>query len=932
MSIEISSINKSFFLKQTNDPERDKSPKQVLETFNKLHPRQQVSVSDRPRIQGKFIFAGDAKLYLRGVTYGTFEPKGAETLCEYDPQTVDKDFAAMAANGMNTVRVYTVPPRWVLDIAERHGLRMMIGMPWEQHINFLDKSETVKSIEARVREGVRTCANHPAVLCYSIGNEIPAAIVRWYGARRIEKFLHRLYKIVKSEDPKGLVTYVNFPSTEYLDLPFVDFVCFNVYLENQDKLDAYLARLQNIAGDRPLVMAEIGLDSIRNGLEKQAETLEWQIRTVFAAGCAGAFVFAWTDEWYRGGASIEDWDFGLTDRNRNPKPALETVRRAFSEIPFPTDMKYPRISVVVCSYNGSRTIRDCLEGLLNIDYPDFEVIVVNDGSTDNLAEIVQEYPFKLISTSNMGLSSARNTGMKAATGEIVAYTDDDARPDPQWLKYLAASFMKTTHAGIGGPNIAPAGDGEIAECVANAPGGPVHVLISDTEAEHIPGCNMAFRREALLAINGFDVQYRAAGDDVDLCWRIQEKGWTIGFSPAAMVWHHRRNSVLTYWKQQQGYGKAESLLEAKWPEKYNAAGHVTWTGRLYGKGLTETLNLKRGRIYQGSWGCAPFQAVYTPSAGLIESLPLMPEWYLIIGLLAMLSLQGIFWQPLLLTLPVLILAILAPIAQAILSGFKASFIIPPASRKQKLKMQLMTAMLHLMQPIARLKGRLKHGLTPWRQRGVSSFALPLPKTIVYWSENWRDSIDRLQSLENALRQNGAIVNRGGDFDNNWDLHVRGGMFSGTRLFAVSEEHGQNKQVIRLRVFPKISNFVLVLYVILFSIGLFAACSGAFLSAATIGVLAHAVAFRAVFEANYTTASILQAIENVRFAESGVLLEKSKILSIGSGLNLLSKETLAQENSPNRLAALQRVLKAEYRKSLFVNYFVPLIALIFRKQP
>src|SRR2546422_6137391 len=87
------------------------------------------------------------------------------------------------------------------------------------------------------------------------------------------------------------------------------------------------------------------------------------------------------------------------------------------------------------------------------------------------------------STENRGLSCARNTGLQAATGEIVAYLDDDAYPDPHWLTYLAATFMRTTHAGVGGPNLAPAGDGPIAECIAHAPGGPVHVLLTDQEAE-----------------------------------------------------------------------------------------------------------------------------------------------------------------------------------------------------------------------------------------------------------------------------------------------------------------------------------------------------------------------------------------------------------------------------------------------------------------
>ena len=139
--------------------------------------------------------------------------------------------------------------------------------------------------------------------------------------------------------------------------------------------------------------------------------------------------------------------------------------------------------------------------------------------------------------------------------------------------------MNTKHVGIGGPNIAPR---RRAYCRVRRPLSRKsgHILLSDTEAEHIPGCNMAFRKAALEAIDGFDPQFRIAGDDVDVCWRLQQKGWTLGYSPGAMVWHHRRNSIRAYWKQQHNYGKAESFLEKKWPEKYNLVGHVTWAGRL----------------------------------------------------------------------------------------------------------------------------------------------------------------------------------------------------------------------------------------------------------------------------------------------------------------------------------------------------------------
>lgn len=758
-----------------------------------------LKADTRPRARGKFVFSGEEKLYICGVTYGPFHPD--ESGCEYhNPALVEQDFAQMAANGINAVRTYTVPPLWLLDRAQQYGLRVMVGLPWEQHITFLDNQPVVRDIQQRICAGVRACAGNPAVLCYTIGNEIPSSIVRWHGRRRIERFLEELYWAAKAEDPEGLFTYVNYPSTEYLQLPLVDLFCFNVFLESQERLAAYLGRLHNLAGDRPLILAEIGLDSLRNGEQTQARVLDWQVRTVLGGGAAGAFIFNWTDEWFRGGFEIEDWKFGLVSRDRCPKPALEAVRKAFADCPFPAHPAWPRISVVVCCYNAESTLRDCLESLRHLAYPNFEVIVVDDGSTDASADIAWKCGFRLIRTQNRGLSAARNTGLQAATGEIVAYTDSDCCPDPHWLTYVAAMFQNSKHAGVGGPNIAPPGDGLVAECVANAPGGPVHVLLSDDVAEHIPGCNMAFRKSCLEAIGGFDPQFRAAGDDVDVCWRLQQQGWTLGFSPAAMVWHHRRSSVRTYWRQQAGYGKAEALLERKWPEKYNAAGHVTWLGWVYANGHPRILGCVN-RIYHGTWGSALFQTLRQSRPNTALALPLMPEWYLVILPLAALSALAAVWKPLLIVTPLLVLAVGTPLLLAALAAERASFSSVSYSRSDKLKLRGLTAFLHLLQPLARLYGRLRWGLTPWRRRGALGPCLPWPRRFAIWSEQWQPPVARLKSIEAALRAEGVVAPRGGDYDR-WDLEVRGGLLGSSRLRMGIEEHGGGKQLVRFRIWPR----------------------------------------------------------------------------------------------------------------------------------
>ena len=667
----------------------------------------------RVRTSGKFLEAGGTRLLVRGVTYGPFRPGPGG--CEYhDPATVDRDFRAMAAHGLNAVRTYTVPPAWLLDAAAAHGLRVLVGLAWEQHVTFLDRRESRSGIARAVAAGARACAGHPALLGFAIGSEIPAPIVRWYGHGRIERFLERLYRTCKDQDPEALVTYVSYPTTEYLDLPFLDFVAFNVFLETEDRLAGYLARLQNLAGERPLLMTELGLDSLRHGEARQAETLSWQTRAAFEAGCAGVFLFSWTDEWHRGGHEITDWGFGLTDRARRPKPALAAVREAFARGPLGWLDPAPAISVVVCSWNGGRTIKECLAGLARLEYPDHEVIVVDDGSTDDTAAIAAAAGVRLIRIGNGGLSNARNVGLRAARGEIVAFLDDDTVPDRAWLTYLALAFRRAAHAGIGGPNLAPPGDGRVAESVAHAPGGPSHVLSSDCVAEHLPGCNMAFRRAALLEIGGFDPRFRIAADDIDVCWRLQDRGLTLGFSPGAVVWHHRRNSVRAYLRQQRNYGRAEGMLEAKWPARFNRLGHMRWAGQLYGKGHTWPVSPLGRRIDYGVWGSGPFQALYASQAGGLWSLTLTPEWYLVVLLLFGMTVLGLGARPVLwLAAPLAAAAVAVPLVQVVMSVRRARAHAPPRAAG-RWRAALLTALLHVLQPLARLTGRVQGELLRFR--------------------------------------------------------------------------------------------------------------------------------------------------------------------------------------------------------------------------
>ncbi len=465
-------------------------------------------------------------------------------------------------------------------------------------------------------------------------------------------------------------------------------------------------------------------------------------------------------------------DIGRPPPNHSSKPTSPEV---YEDAPFPTAMVWPRVSVVVCSYNGARTIRDTLKGLSRLEYPTYEIIVVDDGSTDATASIVREFGFQLLSTEHRGLSNARNTGMQVAQGEIVAYIDDDAYPDPHWLTYLATTFLGTNHAGVGGPHLAPAKHGWVADDVSRAPSRPAHVPLSDHKAEHLPGCNMAFRKSTLQSIGGFDPRYRVAGDDVDVSWRLQQRGWTLGFHPAAVVWHHPHNSVRGYWNQQKEYGKAEVLLEEKWPRKYRERGHVTWTGQRNG---SET----------------PLPPVEN------RLLQRMPERYLLIGALTILAALSALWPPLLYSLPLLAVTMGISFLQMAWRTRAAALITRAPGHTIGFKDRLFSVLLHGIRPIARLYGRLTHGFARWRRRRHRRWTIPWPQTISLWSEARQDPLNRLQSLEAALYNEALWVKRGG-VDDHWDLEVGGGLFGRVRALMTVDTDGADEQHVRFRVWP-----------------------------------------------------------------------------------------------------------------------------------
>jgi glycosyltransferase involved in cell wall biosynthesis len=825
------------------------------------------------RVDGKF-FRRDGELFLiNGVTYGsgTLDPQ-AEAFETRDHLARDLD--TMVRAGVNTIRTCTPPTLALLDEAARRGLFVMATMPWPQPVAFLDDRAIGRAIRQELSTQVRTLGRHPALLLFAVGNELPNSVVRWHGRTRVEQFLRELYDEAKSAVPESLFTYVNHPATEYLALSCFDVCAFNVSLHDEEELRAYVARLQHVAGSKPLLLAEAGADTIREGEGGRAAWLARRLRTAYAEGACGAVALTWTDQLRPSGHPVEHGALGRVDTQRRSASALSAVAHAFAAAPFGGDEQrtWPKVSVVVCAYNAAQTLEDCLSSLARLTYPDFEVLVVDDGSRDRTAEIARRHAFvRLLQIAQAGLSVARNVGLAHARGEIVAYTDADVRVDPEWLTHLVQPFLTSDVVAAGGPNVVPADDPWMAQCIARAPGGPTHVLLDDRIAEHVPGCNMAFRREALLAIGGFNPIFVRAGDDVDVCWRLQARGWNIGFRPAALVWHHHRASIRAYCRQQIGYGEGESWLMQVHPEKF-VRGRVAWRGHIYSP-LPFIRLMSSDRIHAGPFGSAAFPSIYRTDAHPFAYMPHSGRWQiawtLLLGAGAVAAYVG---SPRAVALSAAaLMAMIATLVRCGHCGWRSDLTsLPPIGRLSlgvsRALYRLTISGLHFLQPFARLYGRVRGVISrsgearrvdaappcasarrvdPGRPRAsISELPVHVADGLLlllgrqvetsFWNERWLDAETFLHAVADRLRRQRAV--RQIELDSGWwedrDLTVVDREWLRFDVRALVEDHGGGRCVCRVGIRSRFTSTAI--FTVLTSLGVVAFLNGVSALASPIG--------------------------------------------------------------------------------------------------
>jgi len=222
-----------------------------------------------------------------------------------------------------------------------------------------------------------------------------------------------------------------------------------------------------------------------------------------------------------------------------------------------------RVAIVIPAYNAVRTIGVCLEACLKQTHPVADIVVVDDGSSDETAVIAEGYErVRVIQQANAGPAAARNRGAAATDGDLIAFTDSDCVPHADWIARLVAGFVDENTGGVGGTYGIANPDVALARMI--------HDEIQmrherfGSEVDFLGSFNVAYRRTVFEAVGGFDASFTAASaEDNDLAYRILDAGFRLRFADDAIVAHHHP--------------------ERWWPYLRTQAKHGYWRMRLYWK-------------------------------------------------------------------------------------------------------------------------------------------------------------------------------------------------------------------------------------------------------------------------------------------------------------------------------------------------------------
>jgi mycofactocin glycosyltransferase len=240
----------------------------------------------------------------------------------------------------------------------------------------------------------------------------------------------------------------------------------------------------------------------------------------------------------------------------------------------PASGSLPWVSVVIPVKDRAEELRRCLASLRAVRYPRdrLEVVVVDDGSEDGSAAVARSSGAIVIPSGGRGRgpAAARNRGASVAHGDVLAFLDSDCVASETWLPELVESFQDPELAAVGGRvdglHTISALDRYEAQMSSLSLGARARSARAGTDTFYLPTCNLLVRRRAFAEVGGFREELHL-GEDVDLSWRLRDRGGTIAYAPRGAVQHEHRDRLGAFVRRRFEYGTSEALLEVLHPAR-----------------------------------------------------------------------------------------------------------------------------------------------------------------------------------------------------------------------------------------------------------------------------------------------------------------------------------------------------------------------------
>ena len=496
-------------------------------------------------VHGKFLDRAGRKFLLKA----TRLPDVAGSL-DFSEKLALRKRLDEAASAHATALVLTeAQAETVLGVAGQAGLYALVEIAID--LCDLDSPCGLRTAVARLAQTANVLRGYPALLGYLIDCPINAEKLSGRALDDVRRRLDTLVRAIRESAGHKLVAFKHRADAPPLALADEDLIYATLAKISPADLGSAILALHNLAGARPLVI-EFGEE-----LPGQEEL----VAHAFGLGAAGVVAAAMRP------AASPGW---LNVRRLSAGELLPFASLDGCSTPLPAAT--PMVSVVVCARDDDRTIAECLESIGRLQYPNYELIVIDDESRDRSAEIATASSgARLIRASRAGFGTARNAAVRAARGELIAFTRADCVVDPDWLTLAVHTMLDCGLDGCCGPIYAsPEDDGLVPRIIASLDR-PTSMPATGDRAVQLTDGNIIVRKASLLDAGGFDPRFDDAGGDLDLSARMLDAGMALGWCPAGLVWRRGRNTPGEFYERRIRHGRADAILAIKHPARFSVS-------------------------------------------------------------------------------------------------------------------------------------------------------------------------------------------------------------------------------------------------------------------------------------------------------------------------------------------------------------------------